>query len=82
MINFFSRPSLIRQVRGGNAGLLKCGKGTTYEGGQREPAIARWPGRIKPGIKSQLGRNNDDEFSFACHFSTNLCRPCSFFVFS
>jgi len=39
----------VREVRGGNAGLLRCGKGTTYEGGMREPAIAWWPGKIKPG---------------------------------
>ena len=37
------------QVRGGNQGLLKCGKGTTYEGGQREPAIAWTPGKIPAG---------------------------------
>ena len=46
----YFRPSLKWHQRGGNAGLLKCGKGTTYEGGQREPAIAYWPGHIKPGI--------------------------------
>lgn len=39
----------MRMSRGGNAGPLKCGKGTTYEGGMREPAIAYWPGIIKPG---------------------------------
>lgn len=42
-------PSLAREQRGGNGGLLRCGKGTTWEGGQRVPAIARWPGKIKPG---------------------------------
>lgn len=42
-------PSTMRMVRGGSAGLLKCGKGTTYEGGMREPAVAYWPGRIAPG---------------------------------
>ena len=49
--NFFLsvRPSLTRQIRGGNPGLLKCGKGTTYEGGQRVPGIAWWPGKIKTG---------------------------------
>lgn len=43
------RPSLMRESHGGNSGLLKCGKGTTYEGGTREPAIAYWQGVIKPG---------------------------------
>lgn len=39
----------MRMSRGGNSGLLKCGKGTTYEGGMREPAIVYWPGVIEPG---------------------------------
>lgn len=47
---FFSHsPSTMRMARGGSSGLLKCGKGTTYEGGMREPAVAYWPGRITPG---------------------------------
>ena len=33
---------------GGSAGLLFDGKFTTYEGGMRVPAIAWWPGTIKP----------------------------------
>lgn len=45
--------------RGGNAGLLKCGKGTTYEGGQRVPAIAYWPQRIAPGRTTELAGNMD-----------------------
>ena len=48
-ISFISRPSLVRQIRGGNAGLLRCGKGSTFEGGMRVPAIAWWPGKITPG---------------------------------
>ncbi len=51
MIQHFAlfRPSLTRQIRGGNGGLLRCGKGTTWEGGQRVPAIAWWPGMIRTG---------------------------------
>jgi arylsulfatase A-like enzyme len=30
-------------------GPLRAGKGTLYEGGVRVPAVAVWPGRIKPG---------------------------------
>eukprot|EP00118_Oscarella_pearsei_P022434 m.259563 g.259563 ORF g.259563 m.259563 type:complete len:513 (+) comp40423_c1_seq7:3494-5032(+) len=52
-------PSLTRQVRGGNQGLLKCGKGTTYEGGMREPAIAWMPGKIKTGRTTELGATVD-----------------------
>ena len=50
--SFSFSPSLVREVRGGNAGLLRCGKGTTWEGGQRVPAIARWPGKIRQGQKT------------------------------
>jgi arylsulfatase A-like enzyme len=34
---------------GGSAGVLREGKGTTWEGGVRMPFIARWPGRIPGG---------------------------------
>jgi arylsulfatase A len=33
----------------GNNGNLRGTKGTLWEGGHRVPAIAAWPGRIKPG---------------------------------
>jgi arylsulfatase A len=33
----------------GSAGPLREGKGTTWEGGIREPFIARWPGKIPAG---------------------------------
>ncbi|XP_048409800.2 arylsulfatase A [Stegostoma tigrinum] len=52
-------PELRRQSRGGNAGLLRCGKGTTYDGGMREPAIAYWPGRITPGVTHELASTLD-----------------------
>lgn len=35
---------------GGVNGDLRCGKGTTYEGGHRVPLIARWPGRVPAGV--------------------------------
>ncbi len=34
---------------GGTAGPLREGKGTSFEGGVREPFIARWPGQIPAG---------------------------------
>lgn len=49
---FFSSdngPWLTQRQNGGSAGLLRDGKGSTWEGGMREPGIAWWPGRIKPG---------------------------------
>ncbi|MDD4869171.1 MAG: arylsulfatase [Kiritimatiellae bacterium] len=35
-------------------GPLRAGKGSAYEGGTRIPFIARWPGKIKPGVSSEL----------------------------
>ena len=35
--------------QGGVAGPLRGGKATTWEGGVREPTIARWPGKIPAG---------------------------------
>ena len=33
---------------------LRDNKGSIYEGGHREPFLARWPGRIKPGTTSEI----------------------------
>ncbi|NXN02854.1 ARSA Arylsulfatase, partial [Sylvia borin] len=52
-------PSTLRMARGGSAGHLRCGKGTTYEGGMREPAVAFWPGRIMPGVTHELASTLD-----------------------
>jgi len=56
---FFSSDNgaaLVSRVRGGSNGPFLCGKETTFEGGMREPSIAWWPGRIKPGqVSHQLG---------------------------
>ncbi len=49
---FFSSdngPWLIQGRAGGSAGPLRDGKGSTWEGGMREPGIAWWPGKIKAG---------------------------------
>jgi len=42
-------PWLYFDVQGGSAGLLRGGKGMTWEGGFREPGLAWWPGTINPG---------------------------------
>ena len=42
-------PWLIFNEQGGSAGLLRDGKGSTWEGGMREPTLAWWPGTIKAG---------------------------------
>ncbi len=38
---------------------LRNGKATTFEGGIRVPAIARWPGRLSPGKTDQVITNLD-----------------------
>jgi arylsulfatase A len=45
-------PWLRQKEHGGSAGLLFEGKGSTYEGGFRVPAVAWWPGTIKPNQTS------------------------------
>jgi arylsulfatase A len=40
---------------GGSAGPLREGKGTTWEGGVRTPAIFWWPGTIRQGVVSGIG---------------------------
>jgi arylsulfatase A-like enzyme len=47
-------PWLIMGDQGGSAGLLREGKGSTWEGGMRVPAIAWMPGRIKPRVTSEV----------------------------
>ena len=42
-------PWLVKGADAGSAGPLRGGKGSTWEGGMREPTLARWPGKIAPG---------------------------------
>jgi len=52
-------PWLTFNEHGGSAGLLREGKGCTYEGGMREPCITWWPGRIKPAVVNSMGATMD-----------------------
>jgi arylsulfatase A-like enzyme len=52
-------PWLLFNEQGGSAGLLKEGKGMTWEGGMREPAIFWWPGHIESGVIADLGSTLD-----------------------
>jgi arylsulfatase A-like enzyme len=42
-------PWLVKGQDGGSALPLRGGKGSTWEGGVREPSLAWWPGKIAPG---------------------------------
>ena len=52
-------PWLIFDEHGGSAGLLREGKGCTFEGGMREPCIMWWPGKIKPAVVNDMGSTMD-----------------------
>jgi len=52
-------PWLPFRDHGGSAGPLKEGKGTTWEGGVRTPAIFWWPGTVKPGVVTGMGSGLD-----------------------
>lgn len=52
-------PWLPFETHGGSAGLLREGKGSTFEGGMREPTIFWWPGKVKPGVQMQMGATMD-----------------------
>jgi arylsulfatase A-like enzyme len=52
-------PWLSFKTHGGSAGLLRAGKGTTWEGGMREPCIFWSPSKIKPGVITDLGSTLD-----------------------
>ncbi|MGQ9573927.1 MAG: sulfatase family protein [Thermoguttaceae bacterium] len=59
---FFSSdngPWLAFNEQGGSAGLLREGKGSTWEGGMRVPGIFWWPGRIRPAVVRQIGCTMD-----------------------
>ncbi len=53
-------PWLVFNEIGGSAGLLREGKGSTWEGGQREPTVAWWPGSIEAGqVSQEMGSTMD-----------------------
>jgi len=53
-------PWLVKGEHGGSALPLRDGKGTTYEGGMREPCILRWPGHVPAGkVCSELATAMD-----------------------
>lgn len=53
-------PWIIKNEKGGSSGLLRDGKGSTWEGGMRVPGIAWWPGTVEAGtIQTQRASTLD-----------------------
>lgn len=52
-------PWLSFRHHGGSAGLLREGKGMTFEGGMREPTIFWGPGTVKPALVNDMGSTMD-----------------------
>lgn len=52
-------PWLSFRDHGGSAGLLRDGKGSTWEGGMREPTIFWWPGTVPEGVVRDPGSTLD-----------------------
>ncbi len=52
-------PWLQTKISGGSAGLLRDGKGSTWEGGFREPSIFWGPGTIVPKVVMDMGTTMD-----------------------
>jgi arylsulfatase A len=48
-------PWLQQKDIAGMAGPFRDGKGTTFEGGVRVPALFLWPGVVKPGMVGEMG---------------------------
>jgi arylsulfatase A len=64
-------PWLAFKTHGGSAGPLRAGKGTTFEGGQRVPAIFWGPGNIKQGVVTDMGSTLDIIKTFAALSGTS-----------
>ena len=56
-------PWLTQDLRGGSAGLLRGGKGSTWEGGMREPTLVWGPGMIEGGTVSGAVGSTMDLFT-------------------
>jgi arylsulfatase A len=66
-------PWLTQGEQGGSAGLLRDGKGSTWEGGMREPAIAWRPGTVPAGtISHELASTLDFLPTFCAQAGADL----------
>jgi arylsulfatase A-like enzyme len=48
-------PWLAQQDLAGSSGPFRDGKGTSFEGAVRVPAVFFWPGTVKPGVVMEMG---------------------------
>jgi arylsulfatase A len=48
-------PWLVQRDLAGSSGPFRDGKGTTFEGAVRVPALFLWPGTVKPGVVMEMG---------------------------
>lgn len=65
-------PWLMMLEHGGSAGLLKDGKGTTWEGGMRVPGLFYMPGTIAAGTVTDIGSTLDLLPTIAAFTNTKL----------
>jgi len=65
-------PWLSHLEQGGSAGLLREGKGMTWEGGMREPTVFWWPGTIQPAVIIEMGSTLDLLPTFAAISGASL----------
>lgn len=65
-------PWLVYGDHGGSSGLLRGGKGMTWEGGMRVPAVAWWPGTIKPGSVSPVVTSTMDLLPTALDYTEQV----------
>lgn len=56
-------PWILKGLDGGSAGLFRDGKGSTWEGGVREPFVIYSPGRIDPGTRMSVPFASVDLYS-------------------
>jgi arylsulfatase A-like enzyme len=66
-------PWLTYKTHGGSAGLLRDGKGSTWEGGMREPTTMwAWPKQVNPGVVQEMGSTLDLLPTFASMIGAKL----------
>ena len=65
-------PWLLQGTNGGSAGLLREGKGSTWEGGLREPCLVWWPGEVSAGRVSSDIACTMDRFVTALYLAGAL----------